>query len=82
MAIITDPHEIARLVRNERERMKLTQQQFASLMNVSQATVSRWERAAGTARPVFVVYSDQCGIAAVSLNHTDDIDDDDDTDLN
>lgn len=40
---MTDPLEISNLVRDVRERLGLTQEQFASRLGVTFPTVNRWE---------------------------------------
>jgi len=46
---VTDSLEISNLVRDVRERLGLTQEQFASRLGVTFPTVNRWER--GRAKP-------------------------------
>lgn len=46
---MTDSLEISNLVRDVRERLGLTQEQFASRLGVTFPTVNRWER--GRAKP-------------------------------
>ena len=46
--------DIARLVKNLRERMKLTQEQFAQKVGVTYSTVNHWENGKRMPQPFLV----------------------------